>query len=92
MDDAELLDEFAKRGSESAFKALVDRHVNLVYSTARRILQRHDTAEEVAQAVFIILARKAGKLRFTHDSSRLALSHDALRRADGQAHRKPSAG
>ena len=62
LDDHELLDEFARTESEAAFAALVGRYVNLVYSTARRFAGNPHHAEEITQAVFIILARKAGKL------------------------------
>ncbi len=67
--DHELLAEFVKNGSESAFSALVARHVNLVYSTALRHTSNPHHAEEVTQAVFIILARKAGSI-----SSKVVLS------------------
>src|SRR6266705_2132323 len=36
MDDAELLQTFAEGGAEDAFKALVDRHIRLVYFATRR--------------------------------------------------------
>jgi RNA polymerase sigma factor (sigma-70 family) len=62
LDDQQLLREFAKTNSETAFATLVARHMNLVHSTALRFCGNPHRAEEITQAVFIILARKAGKL------------------------------
>jgi RNA polymerase sigma factor (sigma-70 family) len=67
--DHALLAEFVKNGSESAFAALVARYVNLVYSTALRHTNNPHHAEETTQAVFILLARKAGSI-----SSKVVLS------------------
>jgi len=61
--DTELLRQYAEQESEAAFAALVTRHVNLVYSAALRKAGTPDAAEEITQAVFIILARKARALR-----------------------------
>jgi uncharacterized protein (TIGR03435 family) len=58
-DDIELLRQYAGENSEPAFAALVGRHVNLVYSVALRRTGNPHAAEEITQAVFIILARKA---------------------------------
>ncbi len=58
-DDIALLKQFAETDSEPAFAGIVSRHLNLVYSTALRATGNAHAAQEIAQAVFIILARKA---------------------------------
>src|SRR5262245_20109859 len=62
MDDRELLREFAESRSETAFAEMVRRHLNWVYSAAWRQVNDAQLAEEVAQSVFVLLARKAGSL------------------------------
>jgi len=52
-----------ERRSEAAFSRLVRRHLSLVYATCRREVGDPETAEEVTQAVFLLLARKAPSLR-----------------------------
>src|SRR5258708_5949020 len=60
--DMALLAEFAGSGCERAFAELVSRHVDLVYSAVFRQVQNASLAEEVTQAVFVLLARKARSL------------------------------
>jgi RNA polymerase sigma factor (sigma-70 family) len=62
MDDMTLLREYAASNSETAFETLVSRRVGFVYSMALRQVRDPRMAEEVTQAVFIILAQKAGRI------------------------------
>ena len=61
-DDSHLIRAWVENRDEQAFRTLVDRHLNLVYSVARRLITNQHLAEEVTQGVFIILARKASAL------------------------------
>ena len=76
--DMDLLRDYDRQGSEAAFAGLVQRHINLVYSVALRHVGIAAHAEEITQAVFIILARKAAGLRadtilegWLHETTRL---------------------
>ena len=60
--DADLLKEFSDSGSHAAFAALVERHGPMVHAVALRVLSNHHDAQDVTQAVFLVLAREAAKL------------------------------
>ena len=60
--DMELVRGYARQNSEAAFAELVRRRINLVYSVAMRFTGNPGDAEDVTQAVFILLARKAAGL------------------------------
>jgi RNA polymerase sigma factor (sigma-70 family) len=61
--DAELLGRWVRGRDEEAFAALVARHGPMVLGLCRRVLGNSHDAEDAFQAVFLILARKAGSLR-----------------------------
>ena len=78
VSDMELMRDYDRQGSEAAFAELVRRHINLVYSVAFRHVGIAAHAEEITQAVFVILARKAAGLRpdtilegWLHETTRL---------------------
>ncbi len=57
--DLDLLHQFAREHAQDAFTELVRRHVRLVYSDALRQVRAPHLAEEIAQSVFMDLARVA---------------------------------
>jgi RNA polymerase sigma factor (sigma-70 family) len=62
-DSQTLLSQYARTGSESAFRELVSRYIDLVYSTAFRLVGGDaQSAQDVAQTVFVALAAKARTL------------------------------
>jgi len=60
--DVQLLRDYATRGVEAAFTQLVHRHTNLVYSAGLRQVGSPEAAAEIAQNVFLGLARGAKAL------------------------------
>ncbi|MGD1020456.1 MAG: sigma-70 family RNA polymerase sigma factor [Verrucomicrobiia bacterium] len=62
-DSQQLLADYVRNGSEEAFRELVTRYLALVYSTAIRLVggDAH-RAEDIAQTVFVDLARQARSL------------------------------
>jgi RNA polymerase sigma factor (sigma-70 family) len=60
--DIQLLRDYSEDGREAAFRELVARHTDFVYSAALRQVNSPDLACDVAQSVFMDLARKAESL------------------------------
>ena len=60
--DNDLLEQLQQSESDEAFARIVERHINLVHSVALRHTANRHHAEEITQAVFIVLARRAGSL------------------------------
>lgn len=58
MNDWELLEQFRETRCDRAFGELVARHAGFVYATCRRRVRDAHLAEDVTQAVFIVLARR----------------------------------
>jgi RNA polymerase sigma factor (sigma-70 family) len=97
LDDMRLVEEYAAQSSEEAFSTLVSRHINLVYSAAWRQVGNRQEAEEITQAVFVVLARKAKSLRpgtvlsgWLYQTARLTAAN-SLRREIRRQHREQQA-
>ncbi len=62
MEDRQLLEEYVTRGSERAFREIVARYTDMVYSACLRQLHDRQFAEDATQAVFLALSQKARKV------------------------------
>lgn len=63
VSDAELIHRFTRDRDEAAFELLVWRHGNMVLGVCRRTIRDEQLAEDAFQAVFLVLAHKAGAVR-----------------------------
>src|SRR5436190_464689 len=61
--DSTCLQRFLATRDEQAFAELVRRHVDMVYSAARRQVRDDAAAQDVTQQVFVLLAAKARSIR-----------------------------
>jgi RNA polymerase sigma factor (sigma-70 family) len=61
--DSELLAQFVSEQEEAAFEALVRRHGPMVLRVGRRVLSNPHDADDVFQATFLTLARRAASIR-----------------------------
>jgi len=62
MTDADLLNQFVQTRSSDAFAAIVQRYVDLVHSTARRMIRDENQVQDVVQATFLVLVKKASRV------------------------------
>ncbi len=62
LDDMALLRRYAVQRCQHSFRSIVDRHADWVYSVCLRGVKDRHLADDVVQAVFIILARKAADI------------------------------
>ncbi len=61
--DAELLQRFAARQEERAFRAILQRHGAMVLGVCRSLVPNAHDAEDAFQATFLVLVSKAGSIR-----------------------------
>src|SRR6516165_8080341 len=59
LSDGQLLERFVLAEDEAAFESLMWRHGPMVLALGQRMLRRRHDAEDVFQAVFLVLFRKA---------------------------------
>ena len=62
LTDQQLLADYAKHHTETAFNELVRRHIDVVHSAALRMVSDPHLAEDISQGAFIALAENAGQL------------------------------
>src|SRR5579862_3313502 len=63
LSDGELLELFLNEREQAAFTVLVQRHGPMVLSVSQRLLGDVHAAEDVFQATFLVLIRRAASLR-----------------------------
>src|SRR4051812_23336097 len=80
--DACLLGAWRREGDRAAMDELVRRYINLVYGTARRITRDPVGAEDITQAVFMLLIQKSPRIEndlalaaWLHRTTRFACSN-----------------
>ncbi len=88
MDDRQLLSAYLSKSSSDAFGQIVRQNIDLVYSAARRQLGDSHLADDVTQAVFLLLSRKAGSVKGPLAGWLLTATHFASRDAKKLAARR----
>lgn len=92
LSDGRLLQLFIAERDEAAFAILVSRHGPLVLGVGRRILHDQSAAEDVFQATFLVLAKKARSIRKQESlaSWLYGIAHRLAVRAKAQAAKRQS--
>jgi RNA polymerase sigma factor (sigma-70 family) len=90
LTDRDLLERFLAGRDEAAVEVLVRRYGSLVLAVCRRVLRNGHAAEDVFQATFLVLVRKASLVRgerlgswlytVAYRLARRARAHEARRR------------
>jgi RNA polymerase sigma-70 factor (ECF subfamily) len=90
VSDSVLLERFVSRREEAAFVDLVNRHLPRVEGTCRRLLLNEHDVEDVCQATFLVLARKAAGIpwRASVGSWLCAVAHRLAMNARVEASRR----
>lgn len=78
LSDGDLMRRFAADGDQAAFAEIVKRHGSMVEGISRRLLPSFQDAEDCCQAVFLLLAKKAGVTRW--DASVASWLHETTRK------------
>ena len=81
--DGQLLAAFIRDRDGDAFAALVRRHGAMVLGVCRRVTGNADAADDAFQAVFLILARRAGSGALAGAGWQLALRGRVPNRGQG---------
>ncbi|MFO0796880.1 MAG: RNA polymerase sigma factor [Gemmataceae bacterium] len=91
--DAALLDRYARTADAEAFAAVVRRHGPMVFAVCRRRLGHTADAEDAFQAVFLALAKSAGRVQslpaWLYRAAYLVALKAAGRRARGRSEPLP---
>src|SRR6516164_5634540 len=88
--DRELLARFVAQRDQDAFTTLVRRHGPMVMGVGLRVMHHHQDAEDVCQATFLLLARKAKTTawRDTIANWLYEVAHNLARKARDAASRR----
>ena len=90
VSDRQLLRQFVKHNDERAFAGLVFRYGGLVLDVCRRILRNEHSAEDAFQATFLVLARRASRIRNRSSLAGwlYAVAYRTACRANAKRHRR----